>query len=141
MNLNSFKTSATAEQEGVWVEFDGARFLIARLNNSKHAAGFAQLLRPFRGAKIPEDKQRELMIESMADHILLGWEGVTNDGKPFPYTRENAVIALKIPDFADQITVFARDMELFRAQETAAAVEALAKNSSGGPSGGATSNG
>lgn len=32
----------------------------------------------------------KLMIDYLVDGILLGWKGLTDNGKPYPYTKENA---------------------------------------------------
>lgn len=128
MDLNKFKTDQTLELEGVWVPFDDARIKIARLNNPQMAAAYAAKIRPYRGAKIPEGVEEEIMVECLASHVLLDWEGVTHDGAAFPHTRENAVKALKIKDFAEFVINCARDFELFRQQDIREAVTAIAKN-------------
>ena len=141
MKLESFKTDPKLEREGVWVQFGDAKLHIARINNPDHQAAFAARLRPYRGTTVPEGKQREIMLETMVDHILLGWEGIEFGGKPLPYSRENALMALQISDFADQVVALAPEHENFQAQQAKEAAEIIAKNSPGGTSGGSTSSG
>lgn len=141
MELNKLKTDPALEQDGVWVPFGDARFLVARLNNPRMASAYAAKIRPYRGAKIPEADEERLMLDCLAAHVLLDWEGVTNDGQPFPYSKENSRAALQIKDLADFIITAARDFELFRRQDNSEAVAAIAKNSNGGTAGESTLHG
>lgn len=128
MDLNTFKTDKKKEQEGVRVPFDDATLIIARLNNPNHVADFKARQRVYRGAKVPDDVNQKIYIESLAATVLLGWENVTLGGTPLPYTKENAVMALSIPDFADFVVMRAGEMELFREEQQREAVESLEKN-------------
>jgi hypothetical protein len=128
MDLAKFKTDPKLEQDGVWVPLGDAQLRIARLNNPRMAAGYAARIRPYRGSAIPDAEGERIMIECLAEYVLLDWKGVTHDGAPFDYSTENAKAALKIKDFAEFVMERAREMELFQAAETKAAVEAVAKN-------------
>ena len=129
MNLNRFITDPKLEQEGVWIDVEDVRLKIARVKNPKHEAAFAERMRPYRGRKLTEDEQLEVLVQTMADHVLLGWEGtLTLDGEPLEYSRDNAVRALRIRNFADMVTAIGSDLENFRNEQMRQAVEVLAKN-------------
>lgn len=128
MDLKTIKTNPELEQQGVWCPFGDAKLLVARLNNPRMAAGYAARVRPFRGQPLLPDVEEKIIRECLADFVLLDWEGVEFDGKAFPYSRENALTALAIPDFSDLVVRFARDAENYRIKESATATEAIAKN-------------
>jgi hypothetical protein len=127
MDLQKLKTDQKKEQEGVRVHLGDAVLIIARLHNAKQRADFEARIRPYRG-NVPEDINRRLFLESVAEHVLLGWENVTMNGSPFPYSKENAKAALEIPDFSDFVLTHARDAELFREEQRSGAADAVVKN-------------
>lgn len=105
-----FGTDKDAEQEGVWIEFgtDGARVLIARQGNERYNEVIRRLRRPyanFRPGQIPEKVALEIFRKATAEAILLGWEGITLDGKALPYTYDNALkLITDYPDFHEMVT-------------------------------------
>ena len=62
---------------------------------------------------------RVMMEDVMAETLLLGWEGITQDGKPVPYSREQARTYLRIKDFRKKIAGFSDNFEAFRAKAEA----------------------
>lgn len=128
MDLKTFKTDPKLEQEGVWIPLGDGKLRIARLNNPRMGAAFAALIRPYRGGIVPPAEEERIMLDCLADHVLVGWENITRDGEPFPYSVENAKAALQIKDFAEFVLERARDMEQFRTSEVTSGVEAIAKN-------------
>jgi hypothetical protein len=128
MDLSKFKTDPTLEQEGVWVPLGDGRLRIARLNNPRMTAAYAAKIRPYRGGRVPDEESDRIMVDCLAEHVLLAWEGITHNGEPFPYSRANAKEALAIKDFCDFVIESAKQMELFQTAETKEAVEAIAKN-------------
>ena len=128
MDLTKVKTDSALELNGVRVPFGDATLLIARLNNPNLVAAYSARIRPYRGGAIPPATEEAIMLDCLAEHVLLGWENITNAGQPYPYNRDNARAALAIKDFAEFVVSRARDAELFRQGETREAVEAIAKN-------------
>jgi hypothetical protein len=131
MDLKSFKTDPALD-EGAWLALGDAEIKIARLGSPRYQSAVTRRLKPHReslelGVMSDADAQK-ITIELLADFILLDWKGVELDGKPLPYSRENAIQALGIEVFRTWVQEQARDLENFRAKETAEAVESVAKN-------------
>jgi hypothetical protein len=131
MDLNKFKTDPELD-EGSWVKLGDADIKIARIGSPRYQSAVARRLKPHRESLelgvMSEAEAQKIEHELLADFILLDWKGVDLDGKPLPYSRENALQALKIEVFCAWVKDQARDLENFRAKETAEAVEAVAKN-------------
>ena len=132
MDFSEFKVSATASEDGIWVEHDETtKFLDARMGNKKFLTMFNKISAPYRrqmdANKLAVEKQTELMCRCMAKHVLLGWEGLTNNGKEIPYSETTALELLTTEgadEFRDLIASYASDNEAFRTQE----MEGQAKN-------------
>lgn len=131
--FQKMKTDEALEEGGVWVPIgDGAKVLVARFQNRKHRASLERLRKPHKmmllsGRDLPEEIQLDITVQSMADGILMGWEGIEgDDGKPLPYNRVNAMRLLtELRDFRDLVAGLASESETFRKQE----VEAVVGNS------------
>lgn len=64
-------------------------------------------------SKLSSDDDEYFAIQIRAIHIK-GWSGVEEDGKPLPYTKENAEHLVKsYPVIADQIQEFVEDRANF----------------------------
>jgi len=128
MGLNVFTEYATdekAEVEGTFMEVGEAKLLIARLGNKKYARKLSKLYE--RNRKMLERKDDaadalsdKIMIDVLSETILLGWEGVDGqDGKPMPYSKENAVVLLGVKDFRKVVMDLAGDDAEFKAHKEA----------------------
>lgn len=117
-----FGTDKQKEEEGVEVDLgEGIKVTVARANNKTYANAlqkkFAQHRRQIRNRTLPDDVVERLTIEAMADGILLGWSGVTENDQPVDYSRDNAIAMLtKYPDFRDTIADIAADAMNYREQ-------------------------
>lgn len=119
LELNTLAVDPSAAQNGVWADFMGARFLIARHNNE--AANFHRsrlVLDNFDAIQAQDDSaeqlSRKIQVEVMANHVLLGWEGVTIDGSQVDYTPELGIKYLGDPRFSD-LFQFVENFSLHRA--------------------------
>jgi hypothetical protein len=72
----------------------------------------------------PEDNSDEneklvtsLVVETMAETILLGWKGLEYKGKALEYSKENAVTLLEVKDFRKRIGNIADSAESFRLKD------------------------
>jgi len=123
----TYYTDPTLEAEGVWVELgEGARIRVARAGNPANRRKLSKLLErhraTLRSRNLPDDILERVTIETMAETILLGWDGINEDGKPLPYTPENARRLLTTyRDFRDQVAAIAADMALFKGESEEAA--------------------
>jgi hypothetical protein len=113
MNLKSYKQAETAAREGKWYALDGAEFLIASIASPAFERAAARYRRQF-GLK--DDKPdpvigRKVTIHALADAVLLDWKNLEEEeGKPLPYSRENAIKVLEVRQIADWVFDRSRDV-------------------------------
>ena len=123
-NINKLRTNPKSETDGVWVDAGaGLQLKIARLGNPNYSKRLNVLLKPLRsqwsgvGEISPGDVEK-VTIQAMSECILLDWKNLTDmvgDAEvPVPYSPEKSLELLKIPDFAEIVSGFARKAELFR---------------------------
>lgn len=69
-------------------------------------------------ADTPASKKlsKDLLIQTMVETILLNWRGMSFNGKPMEYTKENATKALAYRAFRELVLSKAFDNEAYRAQ-------------------------
>lgn len=62
-----------------------------------------------------EDRSEKIMIDVMAKSILLGWSGnVKYQGKPLPYSVDNAIMLLQLKEFRKKVDGLSNDFKNFR---------------------------
>lgn len=120
--FDAFATDTAREEEGSWVDYaPGVSFLIARSNNKGYSRA---LTKKFERNKLTletkgqaaEDLAENIIVEVMAQHILLGWKGEFNwKGKPVgEYSVERAKEMLNVKDFRRWVVSKAEDFERFK---------------------------
>jgi hypothetical protein len=133
MDIRKYRTDVKAELEGVWLPVGDAKFLIARHNNARYQAAWRRHMRPHWDAgtetfkQLPADEAIRITCDTLAETILLGWEGVTEGGEPVPYSKEKALEYLMDPamhDFRELIVEASQDQARYRDRQ----LEAAAKN-------------
>ena len=118
--FKTFGTDTEREEEGTWVNLGGkAKILVARAGNKKYSRMLNTLVSKNQlalDAKTDEadDLSDEIMIDVIASTILLGWEGIEVDGKPFPYSVENAKTVLKLKDFKLLVSQNSKNIDNYR---------------------------
>lgn len=126
--------------EGVWIdEMNGLRLLIARWNNKNYRKFLRGLVTSPKSKlerfKLDMDVMDDRNKEAVARTILLGWEGLEEDGpvnaegKSSPikveYSIEKAIQCFNdYPEFYDMIIEYAQDISLFKGDKE----EEAAKN-------------
>ena len=131
------KLEITAKEEsGVWFQHGDARFLVCSVEKPAYKRLCAAKRRPYRKqilrGTVPDETMDKLATEAMAEHLLIGWEGVTENGKAVPYSKEKATEYLtKYPKFADLISEFAFDQASFQEEGDAEGIENAKKGSPG----------
>lgn len=86
------------EKTGVWMDWDDeTRFLVARKTNPKYKAAFSKgyrenerTLESKTNTKHADEIADQLMLDCLAEFILVGWEGVLKKGKVLAYSVEEA---------------------------------------------------
>lgn len=120
--FEQFATDENLEVSGTWVEYGEAKFLVARLGNRKYAKKLTAAVE--RNQKLLDRKDDaaealsdKIMIDTLAETILLGWEGVKFKGVDLPYSVENAKMVLGLKDFRREIMKMAEDMEAYKVKQ------------------------
>lgn len=123
MSLDIFAAYATdesLENNGTWFPLVGdARVLVARAGNRKHGKVLSKLVEQHRQTldrkdELADQKSEEIMIEAMAEAILLGWENLTFKGQPMEVSISNAKTLLAIKDFRTKIAELSNDVEAYK---------------------------
>lgn len=109
MDISSIKQDTAAIDAGQWVdnipEWPGVRFRVRGIESAT-----AENLRDAKIRALPDSARDEngnvhgheikrIAREILSEAVLLDWDGLTNEGKPFPYTAEAAKNILTNPDF------------------------------------------
>jgi nitric oxide synthase oxygenase domain/subunit len=123
MDISQFKTDIQLEANGVWVDVGkGTKLCVARMYNPRHKDALRAALKPYKRQiqfdAMDDELGDEIVVGIMAQTILLGWEGMTENGEAVPYSYDKAVEFLKIKDFRDLVIEIASTMESYRAQAT-----------------------
>lgn len=120
--FNTYATDEVAEVEGRWQNLTRtARVLVARTGNTRYQELFRKKLAEHEldlGSDTPESAKlsEEILVDIMARTILLGWEGLTFQGREAPYSVEMAKTMLRVKDFRKRIQAIADSHELYRAK-------------------------
>lgn len=137
----SFATDEALENEGKWFNLSKtAKVRVARSGNAKY---IKQLRKKLEENRIDLDSQgddanelaEKVMVEVIADTILLGWEGLEYRGKPLEYSRLNARLVLQLKDFRKKIVGFSESFEAFKLKQEEELGNASVDTSSGDSSG------
>lgn len=122
MDLNQVKVDADKARNGAWIDVDDTtRLLIARAGGQNFRRTMQKYLLEHRediaNDSFSDDAYRNLLAEIMADCVLLGWEGLTENGEPIEYSKEKAAALLSDPDYEDFFEIvssYAENIENFR---------------------------
>ncbi len=120
----SYATDEVAEAEGRWFPLDKkTKVLVARTGNRNYLKALRQRMKDAQIDHEDETDENEalvvsLVVETMAETILLGWKGdMKLKGVVLPYTKANAVTLLEFKGFRERISGIAGKMESFRIKE------------------------
>ncbi|BBK44023.1 hypothetical protein STVA_40430 [Allostella vacuolata] len=126
MKLSDLATDPVAEQAGVPVEIlPGLVVTVRSTATPSYRNAQARLLRPLArlvgaGVAIPAEKQDEIAARLLAEEVVAGWQGLTDeDGRPIPFSRERAAAIFLDPAhrrFRDLVFEAANTAESFRRQ-------------------------
>ena len=113
MEIKITKNDADKELNGIWQEYFGVEFRIARFRNNNF---MRQLRQKSKGRRVNLDiydaHKNKVIIEVMADTILLEWKNLFINGQEIPYNRDNAISLLtNDKDCLDFISTISMDME------------------------------
>ena len=131
MDLSEKRVDLEAQKDGVWYPMDrDTRLLIGRVASPYYKEVLRQNFMPYtaelRVGTLPEATRDEITVKTLAECVLLGWEGLTEGGEEVPYSREKAEEILGDPAlewFREQVEAFGSNIENYYA----ASVENLKK--------------
>jgi len=124
MSIKITPINENTELEGVWTDYMGVPLKIARWGTKEFTKAFRRYSRPHAAAikkeSLTEEQSQEIMVCTMADTILLGWDEskfVVQDQR-VPYNRENAKELLRNDrDCFTFVMDFAKDMQNYLIEE------------------------
>lgn len=103
--LSGLKQSKAKQNDGVWCNFEGVKFKIARLGNDNFKAAIAAEAAANRERKERGEPMRDQDLfwqELLAATVLVGWADLEDDnGAPLPYSAEKAIEILTDERFSD----------------------------------------
>lgn len=129
--MDIFSTYAVDEEKelnGTWKEVGDAKFLVARAGNKNYVKMLGKLVETNQQALDRKDDTSDtlsdkIMIEVMANTILLGWVNVSYKGQPLTYSEENAKLVLGEKEFRRLVMKLSDDFNSFKAAQEAEAVK------------------
>lgn len=121
----AFSTDQVLESTGKWFSLSKtAKVLVARSGNQNYADALRESMgeSPLEGlvGREADEVAEELLVRVMSNTILLGWKGLSYQGKEVPYSAEMARTMLRIKDFRKKIASLADNFEAFRIKEEVA---------------------
>jgi hypothetical protein len=117
--LSSFATDEKLETEGkVFPLSKAASIKVARSGNAKYVALLRKKLDEAQLDLATGDEANELaegvLIDVMAETILLGWVGIQEGGVDVPYSVGKAKQYLAVKDFRKKVSALADNFEAFK---------------------------
>ena len=119
----TYATDEVAEAEGRWFPLSKtAKVLVARTGNANYIKALRQRMKDNQIDSEDNSEENEklvtsLIVETMAETILLGWKGLEYKGKAMEYSKANAVTLLEVKDFRKRIGDIADKAESFLLKE------------------------
>lgn len=124
--FSAYATDEKKEIEGTVISLGGdATITVARTDNVNYLTKMLAAIEKHEAANASmseaeaKEYDKQLLCETLADSILLNFEGLSYKGEPLPYSKENAVKVLSLKDFRKLILKHANDIENFRVKKEA----------------------
>lgn len=120
--FSSFATDKSLENEGKWFPLSKtAKIKVARSGNDKFVALLRSKMEEAQLDLTAGEESNKLaeaiLVDVMAETILLDWKGLTFQGKPAPVTVAQAKQFLEIKDFRKKVSALSENFEAFRVKE------------------------
>ena len=137
MDLSKNRVDLDLATAGVWVPLDDGRLKIAQWMNESQRAYIAKRMEPYnrtkatsRGKNIEEEIAEDILMESVARHVLVGWENMSDGGAELVYSTANAKRLLadkSLRWFYEYVVEQAQDIGNFMQEELEQELEAVGK--------------
>lgn len=137
--FNVDELTVNNEEDGVWAEFRGSKFLIASSGSTKFQRLFSKLQTPHRKAisrgNLDPAIQLDIMSRAMSQALLLDWKDVIDSqGNIVNFNTDIAFKVLKgNSELRDFITEYATDIANYRQEEKEDLGKSVEKLSDGKP--------
>lgn len=121
--FKSFATNTDAEVAGVWKDISAdAKIKVARAGNRPYSRSLTKQIEKYRAAldtkdDVADDTSDMIMVDLLAEHILLDWEGISYKGEVLPYTKDNAKMLLRVKDFRKLVSAQSDTLANFLAEK------------------------
>lgn len=117
--LSSFATDEKLENEGkVFPLSKTASIKVARSGNPKYVALLRQKMSEAQldlvGGDEADQLAESILIDVMAETILVGWKGIVEGGTDVPYSVSKAKEYLKVKDFRRKVSSLSENFEAFK---------------------------
>jgi len=117
--LNSFATDEKLETEGkVFPLSKTASIKVARSGNPKYVSLLRQKMSEAQldlvGGDEADQLAESILIDVMAETILVGWKGIVEGGLEVPYSVSKAKEYLKVKDFRRKVASLSENFEAFK---------------------------
>lgn len=119
----TYATDEVAELEGRWFPLSKkAKVLVARTGNAHYIKALRERMKENQIDSEDASEENEklvtsLIVETMAETILLGWKELEYKGQRLEYSKKNAVMLLEVKDFRKRIGDIADKAESFRIKQ------------------------
>jgi len=139
MDLDKYRLDDTKSISGVWHEIaPDAKLLIAKWVNTEHRKSIEKRLEKGK-YKFQNDDPNDIEVErrineSLANYILIGWDGLILNGKQLKYSVQAAIDLLSDPDFKwlkEIVIEFSMEAENYMQKNIEKAEQNIKKLSSG----------
>lgn len=134
VDLNKFKHDEGIASEGVWFEFDDAKLKIASSECRKYRNVLARQAAKKTKRSLRKDPatQDALLIDAMAEAILIDFKNINIAGQPLANTLENRKLILQSPEIRDFIAEQMQDVSNFQREQEQEETEQVGEPSGGG---------
>lgn len=118
-----FSTDESLENNGAWFPIGPkSRLLIARSGNRAYGKALTKQVEMNKlaldmGDDLAEEVSDKIMVDVLANTILLGWENLSFKGEVLTYSVENAKKLLAVKEFRKQVVRFSEGLEAFQLKE------------------------
>ncbi len=107
IDIKSLMIDKNKENNGIWVDYEGVSLCIASIDRQEFVEAREGLLKVFvqeiRNGELSGQDITELITPAIADHILLDWKNLGENGVEVKYSREKALEYLKRPELKDML--------------------------------------
>lgn len=129
MDIADIKQASATIGEGVWKEsrvLKGVRLHVLSSTSPAVSRAFRRMARAVpmsqrtESGAITEETEAQLEAQVLSDVALLGWDGITSDGKPVKFSRDLARDMMQSDLFREAVTQAAESAAIDQAKVTLA---------------------